>query len=39
VVAFRQTSNDRTWQADVAQTAWAELDGDWVTIHNYRQCE
>src|SRR6201999_650730 len=32
-------SNDRIWQADVAQTAWAELDGDSVTIHNYRQCD
>ena len=32
-------SNDRPWQADVAQTAWAELDGDFVTIHNYRNCD
>jgi uncharacterized protein DUF4105 len=32
-------SNDRIWQPDVAQTAWAELDGDIVTIHNFRQCE
>jgi hypothetical protein len=32
-------SNDRIWQTDVAQTAWAALDGDWVTIHNYRQCD
>jgi hypothetical protein len=32
-------SNDRIWQADVAQTAWAALDGDSVTIHNYRQCD
>ena len=32
-------ANDRTWQADVAQTAWAELDGDLVTIHNYRNCD
>lgn len=32
-------SNEHHWQADVAQTAWAELDGDFVTIHNYRICE
>jgi hypothetical protein len=32
-------SNNRIWQADVAQTAWAQLDGDSVTIHNYRQCD
>jgi hypothetical protein len=32
-------SNDGPWQADVAQTAWAEIDGDVVTIHNYRHCD
>jgi hypothetical protein len=31
-------SNDGNWQADVAQTAWAEVSGDIVTIHNYRDC-
>jgi hypothetical protein len=31
-------SNDRNWQADVAQAAWAEVNGDNVTIHNYRNC-
>jgi hypothetical protein len=31
-------SNDRDWQPDVAQTAWAEIDGDRVTIHNVRNC-
>jgi hypothetical protein len=31
-------SNARDWQADVAQTAWAEVNGDTVTIHNYRDC-
>jgi uncharacterized protein DUF4105 len=31
-------SNDRNWQADVAQTPWAEVSGDVVTIHNYRDC-
>lgn len=29
-------SNARDWQGDVAQTAWAEIDGDTVTIHNVR---
>ena len=29
-------SNDRPWQPDVAQTAWAEIDGDLVTLHNIR---
>ena len=32
-------SNDRTWQPDVAQTAWVEIDGDHVTIHNVRNCD
>jgi Domain of unknown function (DUF4105) len=31
--------NDRAWQLDVAQTAWAEIDGDRVTIHNVRNCD
>src|SRR5437867_12134423 len=31
-------SNDRAWQSDVAQTAWAEIKGDLVTIHNVRNC-
>jgi hypothetical protein len=31
-----QPSNDRAWQRDVAQTPWAEIDGDRVTIHNVR---
>lgn len=29
-------SNDRTWQADVARTPWAEIEGDRVTIHEVR---
>ena len=29
-------SNDRAWQPDVAQTAWAEINGDEITIHNVR---
>jgi hypothetical protein len=32
-------SNDRPWQPDVAETAWAEINGDDVTIHNVRNCE
>jgi len=32
-------SNDRNWQPDVAQTAWAEIAGDRVTIHNVRNCD
>ncbi len=32
-------SNQRVWQTDVAQSPWAEIDGDRVTIHNYRRCE
>src|SRR5204863_3638209 len=32
-------SNDRAWQPDVAQTAWAEIDGNRVTIHNVRNCD
>lgn len=31
--------NDRPWQPDVAQTAWAEINGDVVTIHNVRNCD
>ena len=29
-------SNDRMWQPDVAQLAYATFDGDWVTVHNIR---
>ena len=32
-------SNDRDWQPDVDRTAWAEMDGDQVTIHNLRNCD
>ena len=32
-------SNDREWQPDVAQTAWAEINGDEFTIHNVRNCD
>lgn len=32
-------SNDRAWQPDVARTAWTEIDGDRVTLHNLRNCD
>ena len=32
-------ANDRAWQADVAHTPWAEIDGDRVTIHEVRNFE
>jgi hypothetical protein len=31
-------SNNRPWQSDVSQTPWAEIHGDRVTIHNFRNC-
>lgn len=31
--------SDRPWQPDVARTAWAEIRGDEVTLHNVRNCE
>jgi hypothetical protein len=34
-----EPSNARDWQGDVAQTPWAEIDGDQVTIHNVRNFE
>lgn len=32
-------SNSRPWQPDVAQTAWAEIRGDEITLHNVRNCD
>jgi hypothetical protein len=32
-------SNDGDWQADAARTAWVEVHGDQVTIHNLRNCD
>ncbi len=32
-------SNNRAWQPDVAQIAWAQINGDEVTIHNVRNCD
>jgi hypothetical protein len=31
-------SNDRRWQLNDSRTPWAEIDGDRVTIHNFRNC-
>jgi len=32
-------SNDADWQPNVDRTAWAEIAGDRVTIHNLRNCD
>jgi hypothetical protein len=32
-------SNDRNWKPDNAKTAFAEINGDHVTIHNFRNCD
>jgi hypothetical protein len=32
-------TNDQSWQPDVAQLAWAEIDGDEVKVHNVRNCD
>ncbi len=32
-------SNHRDWQPDVAETAWAEINGNQVVIHNLRNCD
>jgi hypothetical protein len=32
-------SNAGAWQPDVAQLAWAEINGDEVTLHNVRNCD
>src|SRR6059058_2015978 len=32
-------SNEGNWQPDVAQKAWAEVNGDEVTLHNVRNCD
>lgn len=32
-------SSDRTWLTDADRTAWAEIDGDTVTLHNVRNCD
>ena len=32
-------SNERNWQPNVAQLAWAEINRDEVTLHNVRNCD
>jgi hypothetical protein len=32
-------ADNRPWQQDVAETGWAEFDGDQAVIHNVRNCE
>jgi Domain of unknown function (DUF4105) len=32
-------SNTGNWQPDVGRAAWADVDGDRVTIHNLRNCD
>ena len=34
-----EPSNIGNWQQDVTRTAWAQIDGDRVTIHNLRNCD
>lgn len=31
--------HERDWQPDVAETAWAEIKGDEITLHNVRNCD
>ncbi len=32
-------SNDRNWQPDNARTAYADISGDQITIHDFRNCD
>ncbi len=32
-------SNQRNWQPDNAETAYADINGDQITIHNFRSCD
>src|SRR6266436_10221757 len=32
-------TNDSDWQPDVAQKAWADIQGDEVSLHNVRNCD
>ena len=34
-----QPSNDRNWQPDVAVLAYADINGNRVTLHNIRNCD
>jgi hypothetical protein len=33
-----EPSNDRDWQPNVSREAWAEIDGDEITLHEVRDC-
>jgi hypothetical protein len=33
-----QPSNEGNWQPNVDRTAWAEITGDQITFHNFRNC-
>ncbi len=37
--ALRRPVNDRAWATDAAQTPWAEIGGDTIILHNYRNFE
>ncbi len=32
-------SNERDWSPEYAQAPWAEIDGDTITLHNFRDCD
>ena len=34
-----QPTNEADWRADVARTAWAEINGNQVEVHNVRNCD
>ncbi len=34
-----EPSNTGKWQPDVDRTAWTEMDGDRITLHNLRNCD
>jgi hypothetical protein len=39
IYAVLRPRNDRLWAADATQTPWAEIQGDVVRLHNYRNFE
>ena len=39
LVKVLKPSNDRQWEPDQAVLAYAEIDGDRVTVHNIRNCD
>jgi hypothetical protein len=34
-----EPTGDRAWQPDVARRAWADINGDEITLHDVRNCE